>query len=302
MTEMRVLVTGASGFLGYHLVRYFEEKEISVLGLWRTTEPVFEKAHTRQVDLTDTDQVQRTLLDWSPTHIIHCAALSSTAECEANPQKAFQANFSATQILVETAKLCMRQLPHFIFISTDLVFDGNKGYYSETDLPAPIMVYGKTKRAAEELVEMSYEGDWCIVRSALIYGVPAGTGKGGFLLWLLKDIARSSCTLFEDEFRSPVYMGELCWLIGKILSLGKTGIWHAGGRERLSRYEIGLAVARAFSLPVENVQRGSLKNAVLAAPRPADVSLNISKACQELGYAPRTFTENLELLRSHMTP
>lgn len=298
---MRILITGASGFLGYHLVKYLEKRKREITAVYRTRPVQYLAAVGESCDLAVPEQTQALLAKWQPTHIVHCAALTSTATCQREPEMALRDNFLATQNLVEAANKLFREKPFLLLVSTDLVFDGEKGDYSETDTPNPIMVYGRTKRAAEQAVELTYEGDWAIVRSALIYGTPTPFGKGSFLQWLLEDIQRGRCRLFADEFRSPIEVTELCWLIVAVLESGKTGYWHAGGAERLSRYEIGVLAAQAFGLPKNNIQVALLaEEKDLPAPRPKDVSMNITRARTHLGFNPRPLMHNLaELVQTY---
>lgn len=293
---MRVVVTGTSGFLGYHFTRWLETQGIEVVAIWRRQAPLFEQALAEQLDLAAPVQVQQALTKWNPTHIVHCAAMTSTAQCEAEPDAAFRDNFATTQNLVVAANEALRAKPFFLFISTDLVFDGTKGFYREEDQPNPIMVYGKTKLAAEQAVELTYQGDWAIVRSALIYGVPTPLGRGTFLTWLIHGLRSGECPLFTDEYRTPLAVSELCWLLNKVLMEKHVGIWHAAGPDRLSRYEIGLLVSEIFGLPAESVKPVSLAGATLPAPRPADVSMDITKARTLLGFSPAPLVENLKNL------
>lgn len=293
---MRVVVTGTSGFLGYHFTHWLETQGVEVVAIWRQQAPSFEQAIGEQLDLADAAEVLRALTKWNPTHIVHCAAMTSTAQCEADPDAAFRDNFTTTQNLVIAANEALRAKPFFLFVSTDLVFDGTKGFYREEDQPNPIMVYGKTKLAAEQAVELTYQGEWAIVRSALIYGVPTPLGRGSFLTWLLHGLTSGGCPLFTDEYRTPLAVSELCWLLHKVLKEQVSGIWHAAGPERLSRYEIGLRVAEIFGLPKESVKPTRLAEAVLPAPRPADVSMDVTKARTLLGFSPKPLTENLKSL------
>ncbi len=293
---MRVLVTGASGFLGYHLCQFLHEGGAEVIGTWRSRELEVSSFLVHHVDLADKEAVRELLTSSSPTHIVHSAALTSTSVCEAQPELAYRENFTATEVLVRVASEILRPPPFLLYVSTDLVFDGTRGNYKEEEAPNPIMVYGRTKRAAEEAVELTYAGPWAIVRSALIYGLPTPTGRGSFLAWLLDDLARGECRLFVDEYRCPIFVKELCWLITTILQGTHEGLWHAAGPDRLSRFEIGRIVAEAFNLPLSNLHAASLKETVVPAPRPADVSLNIAKARRELGFAPKSFKENVAML------
>ncbi|MCX7624785.1 MAG: SDR family oxidoreductase [Candidatus Sumerlaeaceae bacterium] len=293
---MRVVVTGASGYLGYHLTQYLGAQGIEVVGLWRREAPKFEHAIAEQVDLADSTQVHREIAKWNPTHIVHCAAMTSTAQCETDPQAAFRDNFATTQNLVTALNEALRARPFFLFVSTDLVFDGKKGLYKEEDQPNPLMVYGRTKLAAEQAVELTYQGEWAIVRSALIYGRTTSTGRATFLTWLVDGIKAGECRLFVDEYRSPIAITELCWFIHKVLKERAVGIWHAAGPDRISRYEIGLLVAQIFGLAQDAVKPVRLSETPVCAPRPADVSMDIAKARSLLEFSPAPMAKNLQKL------
>lgn len=209
--------------------------------------------------------------------------MALTSDCERDPEGAHASNVSATANLLQAAQM-QPAPPFFLHVSTDLVFDGTVGNYSENDPPNPIMVYGRTKLAAEQLVRESAV-PCAVVRSSLVFG-PPGSGRKSFLDWMIDGIREGKGVLFADEYRTPVYVDDLCMFLETACIRAATGTWHCAGPERLSRYEFGLRVAEAFALPAANVRKGYLRDTPIAAPRPADVSLDISKARQYLGFRP----------------
>lgn len=304
---MRVLVTGASGFLGHHLVRFLEAHH-EVAACWHSSPVEFDKARSVCLDFTDRDQCGSVLSDFAPTHIVHAGAMTQTGECEKAPEKAWKTNVEGTANLLDAAArhTPRTERPHFVFLSTDLVFNGRKpgGRYREEETsaangPDPLMVYGRTKLAAEQLVSRTAASGALtatVLRSALIYGPPTAP-RPCFLDWMIANIRRGDGTLFQDEYRSPVYVEDLCQAIVSACERKAEGVYHTGGPDRLSRYDFGLLVAELFSFPRDNVKGTSAAGTPLAALRPADVSLDITRTIRELNWRPRTCREGLQFLR-----
>lgn len=216
-------ITGAGGLIGSHLVRVASEFAPD----WRV------RPFTRDdLDLTDASSLRRLFLAEHPALIVHCAALSRIADCESSPALAEAINVRATQQLAELAGSAQ-----LIFLSTDLVFDGAKGNYTETDPVNPLNTYAETKVRAETAV-LAYPCH-TVVRVSLNAGrSPSGTKSFN------EDMRRAwergqTLSLFTDEFRNPlpaIVTARALWE----LALGRhTGLFHLGGAERLSRWEIG---------------------------------------------------------------
>ncbi len=286
---MKILVTGASGFLGWHLAgRLAADNE--VLAAHGANEVRVPGTAGAALDFTDAAACERVVRAFSPTVVFHCGAMSLTGDCERDPDLAERVNVTGTAHLLRAAEM-LRSPSHFVQISTDLVFDGSSGNYSEEDPAAPLMVYGRTKLAAEQAVR-GYAGPWTIVRSALIYGPPSFR-RPCFLQWMLDGIRKGTGALFDDEYRTPVFVGDLIRALLAVSGTRTTGLFHIGGRERLSRYEFGLLVAKAWQLPGENVLRASATQTPTDCPRPRDVSLNVAKARAALNYSPAPAEESL---------
>lgn len=292
---MRVLITGASGFLGYHLARYLEGKN-TVLGTYHKKHVIFDFARSAALDFRSPIGCMKMVSRFSPTHIVHAGAMSLTGPCQKKPEEAHATNVQGTSNLLRAAS-DLRARPHFVYISTDLVFDGTKGNYGETDACNPVMVYGKTKLEAEAVVAQ-YPGAWTIIRSALMYG-PMDPARPSFLNWMTDGIRTGVGAFLTDEYRTPIYVEDLCGLITTGLERGATGIFHAGGGERRSRYEFALLVADVFGLPQGNVRGVPTASVPAETPRPADVSLNITKAREQLGFEPTPAQEALTKIKPH---
>jgi len=283
----RLLVTGASGFLGWHLCR-LAASEWSVYGVGCHHRVAVDDATPVTGDLTDSDFLA-TLFDRTrPEAVIHAAAASDPAFCEHHADEALRINVTATENLAGQCAQC--KIP-FVFTSTDQVFDGTCPPYDENDASTPISAYGRQKAEAEQRV-MACCPEALICRLPLMVGLSGGF-RGTFSLEMLKAFeAGAPMNLFVDEYRTPVDGQSAA--AGILAVLGKTaGILHLGGRRRISRYDMGRRLAAIMECREANIRPVSITDAAAAAPRPPDVSLNSQRAFR-LGYDPADLDLSLE--------
>jgi dTDP-4-dehydrorhamnose reductase len=275
-------VTGAGGLIGNYVVR-----QAAVHGKRWRARPLT-RSH---VDLADAAAVKRLFDREQPQLVIHCAAISKSAQCEANPEAAWRINVKATETLVEMAPA----IP-FIFFSSDLVFDGKKGNYVETDAPNPLTVYGKTKVAAEAVVLKNPKHT--VIRTSLNAGT-SPTGDRAFneelrRTWELGQTAR----LFTDEFRCPIPADITARAVWELVEKRARGLYHLAGAERLSRFEIGQLIAARCPELHPTIEAVSLQSYQGPARSP-DTSLDCEKAQGLLSFSLRQFTEWMARQTSH---
>ncbi|NOS77981.1 MAG: SDR family oxidoreductase [Nitrospira sp.] len=253
-------ITGAGGLVGSYLVR--------TASRWAPAWDV--RGLTRQdVDLTDEAAVRRLWQEHQPAAVIHCAAISRPAVCEQNPELARQVNVEATTHLA----LLASEVP-LLFFSSDQVFDGRQGRYVETDRINPINRYGETKAVAEEFVLSNPRHT--VIRLALTAGTSA-TGDRSFVEDMRRSVAANlGLILFTDEFRSPVPAGVVARAVWELIAQKHSGLYHLGGTERLSRMEIGEALATWYPELASRLQPG-LVAAYPGPPRPPDLSMRCEK-------------------------
>jgi dTDP-4-dehydrorhamnose reductase len=223
-----------------------------------------------QFDLLDFSAVRRQFQQDRPRLIIHCAAVTIVADAQRDPILARRTNVEATQVLAELAA----DIP-FIFFSTDLVFDGRRGNYSETDAPNPIQVYGETKLAAEQVVLQNPRH--LVVRTSLNGGV-SRSGHRAFNEQL-RDSLRSAgqgMKLFADEFRCPIHASETARAIWEMAQKNCTGLFHLAGAKTFSRWEIGELIVERWPELKGRIQAGRAAD-FSGPPRALNTSLNISK-------------------------
>lgn len=289
----RILVTGGAGFLGGHLVQRLEREGIQTAVTLYHREMNFTRARMAKIDLKDRAGVARLLAELRPTIIIHTAAMTDSGLCEREPEAAQRENVGATQSLLDAAAQTPMQPPAFVFISTDLVFDGEHAPYHEDSPTAPVMHYGRTKLRAEEAVR-AYPGTWTILRTALMYGPPM-PHRASFLDWLVRPLREGkSVTLFRDEWRSPVLVDDVVEVLTRWITAPLPGLYHLGGGERISRFEMGEAVADRWGLPRELLRGVNQGDVALACPRPRDVSMCSEKLFGALAFRPVGFREGIQ--------
>ena len=264
---MTAWITGAGGLIGNYIVQTAPQFAPlwSVRGLTRGS-----------LDLLDFDAVRRAFAEQRPALIIHCAAMSRSPDCQANPQLARRINVEATAVLAQLAA----EIP-FVFLSSDLVFDGRKGDYVETDPVGPLSVYAETKVAAEQIMLANLRHT--VVRTSLNGGT-SPTGDRGFneqirLAWQ----AGQTLRLFTDEFRCPIPSVVTARAIWDLVNREATGLFHVGGAERLSRVHIAELVADRWPKLRPRIEATSRKE-YQGAPRPADTSFNCAKVQKLLSF------------------
>ena len=282
----KLLITGASGFLGWHLCE-LTKKKWDVYGTYFSHSLEIPGTKLMKVDLTDFAELKRVFQEIQPSAVIHTAALSQPNYCQTHQEESHSINVTAS---LNIAGLCADNSIPCVFTSTDLVFDGVKGSYKETDSVNPVNIYGEHKVMAEVGMLARYPQS-AICRMPLMFGNATPTATS-FLQSFIKTLREGKeLKLFTDEFRTPVD-GKTA-AEGLLLALEKVeGIIHLGGKERISRYDFGGLLVDIFGIPAAKIQASQQKDVKMAAERPSDVSLDSSKAFT-LGYAPLSLREQL---------
>jgi len=269
----RAWITGAAGLIGSYLVRLAEQYAPScqIIPLTRA-----------ELDLTDFAAVERRFLAERPRLVIHCAAMSKTLECQAHPAQARRINVEATSHLAALASDA-----DFIFLSTDLAFDGRKGNYVETDAVNPLSIYAETKVEAEALV--CANSRHALVRTSLNSGATSGSSAYNEqfrAVWAQGKVLK----LFHDEYRSPISTAVTARALWELAARPRGGLWHLAGAERLSRLQIGQLLAARHPELAPRIESGS-RLEYQGAPRPEDTSLNCAKIQAHLSFRLPGLTE-----------
>jgi len=288
-----LLITGASGFLGWNLCQV-AAKDWDVYGVYHSKLLTIPNTTLLNADLTSPQNIQTLLQTCQPDAVIHLAAESSPNRCQEQPDFSHKINVTASCNLV---KHCGQANIPFVFASSEQVFDGRNPPYTEAALPSPINIYGKQKAQAErEILQLYPEATIC--RMPLMFGAAPPTASS-FLQPFLQTLRDGrELKLFVDEIRTPV--SGTTAAKGLLLALENVqGTIHLGGKERISRYKFGHLMAEIFELPSAGLKPSHQRDANMSAPRPADVSLDSTKAFG-LGYAPLSIREELYALKKMM--
>jgi dTDP-4-dehydrorhamnose reductase len=251
------------------------------------------------LELQSRPSIETALRLVQPDVVLHAAAMTSVADCENKPESARETNVDGLESLLMMADT-MGNPPHIVHLSTDLVYDGTLGQpYREEDPTSPLSVYGKTKVQAEHLLNgPAYPGLATIIRTALILTPPNGF-RPGVLDWTLETLETGEGFFFEDEFRTPVFVQDLCKVLEQVIEQGVGGLFHVGGQDRVSRLQLAEAAAKAFQVAspkIRSARRDAPELQDLVKLRPADVSLNSSRAVAILNHAPTPLDEGLRAM------
>lgn len=291
---MRLVVIGASGLLGREVVRSAVRRGHRVLALGSTRDAAVPPGvETGRLGRGDLAAAERLLLDRFPDGIINAAAMADVGECERDPDGARQANALLPRRLAELARHLGARMVH---VSTDMVFDGSSGRYRSTDRPSPLNAYARSKLEGEQAVMDAGRHGACVLRSTPILGnTPAGDRTPHerlFLEWRSGRVSR----LFAEEIRQPVAAGNLADVCVELAERGNlSGIFHWGGREALTRLEMGERIARRFGLDPAGLVTGiSYSDLPGLPPRPRDLSVELHPLAGKLRTQPQGFDEILE--------
>ena len=288
---MKLLITGASGLLGHKIVQLAVEKGHEAHSTYR--EHATKSGNPVKLDLTDKNQVSETILKLKPEAIVHTAAYTDVEGCEINQDLAWKVNAEATRHLAE-ASASIRS--HLTYVSTDYVFDGEKGLYSEEDQPNPVSYYGYTKLKGEEFVK-KHAYTWSIARTSVIYGWNQ-TQKLNFATWIINNLKQGKeIKVLIDQHVSPTLNTNLAEMLLEIAEKKMTGTLHTAGASRVSRHEFALKLAEVFGLSNGVIRPSRTDEMLWKAKRPRDSSLNISKADVLLNAKPMELNQALKKMR-----
>lgn len=293
---MKVLITGSNGLLGQKIVGQVLKKGTSFLatskGENRNTDCPSE--NYQSLDICDANVIEKVFTDFQPTHIIHTAAITNVDTCELNPEECELVNVTATRYLFEAAQ---KVNAHFQLLSTDFVFDGEKGNYKETDEPNPLSVYAQSKVDGEVLLLNSDYKNHSIVRTIIVYGVGNNLSRSNIICWAKEALSKGQpMNIIDDQFRAPTWADDLAWACLRICELDKTGIYHISGPETFSIYTIVERVANFYGLSTESLTKTDSSTLNQPAKRPSRTGFDLTKSKNDLGYNPKTIEETLKYL------
>ena len=284
---MRILVTGASGLLGLNLALE-ASRQHTVYGTVKDHSLHTDAFNVLQADLTVPGAIERVLEQSQPDWVIHCAALAVLEACEADPVLAHQLNSEVPGKLAEHVARGGARLVH---ISTDAVFDGQRGGYSEADQPNPLSVYARSKLEGERAVALA--NPQAIVARVNLFGWSLG-GKRSLAEWFYNNLSAGRQVMgFTDVFFCPLLANDLAWLLLLMLENGLSGLYHVVASDCNSKYTFGLALARRFGFDENLITPASVEQGGLQAARSPHLTLKADKLIAALGEKPPSIDAGL---------
>jgi dTDP-4-dehydrorhamnose reductase len=291
-----ILITGANGLLGQKLVELLvQESTVDLIATARGENRLPNTNGYRYVslDITQSKEVNTVFETYKPDVVIHTAAMTNVDTCETDQSGCELLNVTAVAFLIDA---CQKHDTFLCHLSTDFIFDGADGPYTEEATPNPISVYGASKLRAEKLIEAS-SIRWAIARTVLVFGIVADMSRTNIILWVKKSLEDGKqINVVTDQFRTPTLAEDLaigCWLIAQKEA---EGIFNISGSDFLTPYEMAIKTANYYGLPTDLIKQADSSTFSQPAKRPPRTGFILDKAIRELGYQPRTFDEGIALM------
>ena len=279
-----ILITGAYGQLGDACAKHLKNDfKLILSGISPANSGV-------NLDITSKNSIEKVLLETNPDVILNLAALTDVDGCELDPEKAKNVNINGVK------NLCRDFNGHFIQISTDYVFNGESGPYSEEDGTNPKSVYGKTKLSADNWLLDNYP-KLTIIRTNVLYSYTNRT-KASFLKWVVESLdSKQKIKVVNDQWNNPTWTESLSAVIYKIIDNQLCDLYHYGDRDILNRFEFSLLISKVFDLDSSLIMPITSDQLNQIAPRPKKSGLYTKKIESKLGIIPQSVETCLNEIR-----
>jgi len=292
LVKLKFLVTGSAGLVGQQVVKDLS-KSNQVFSCYNESKP--EYGDSVKMDLKNYEMVSSVLTEIKPDVVIHLGAMTGVDLCEKEKTSASEINTKATEII---AKECSKLNSFLVYVSTDYVFDGNLGMYKEDDVTNPLGFYGESKLEGEKVVQ-NFSTNWCIARTSTPFGLHPT--KKSFPMWVIENLQKQKqIDVLIDQFTSPTYIPNLSRMLIEISERRITGIIHAAGASKISRYQMASMVSDKLNLDGTLLKQISMNKMKWVAQRPKDSSLDVSRASFILNEKPQKIDQSLNLFIDEM--
>lgn len=295
-----ILVTGSNGLLGQKITeRVLRKNDVKLIATSKGEDryPIKGGYIYEQVDISDAAQVRAVLEKYAPDSVIHTAAMTNVDACEQNKALCEGLNVGAVKILTD---VCQELDIHLVQLSTDFIFDGESGPYSEDDEPNPVSYYGRTKLRAEEVI-LASTCRAAILRTIIVYGIVNDMSRSNIVLWAKSALEKGDpINVVNDQWRMPTLaedLAECCILAAKKQA---EGVFNASGKDMMSIVELVQRVADYWSLDKSLIRPISSESLNQPAKRPKRTGFILDKAMSELGYRPHSFEEGLAIVNAQL--
>jgi len=278
----KILITGSNGLLGMQLRCLLEKNDFSVIASGIGSDRLTNHNHIYiELDVTSSERCEYILNTYQPDIIVNAAAMTDVDKCEKEKERCLEVNSDSIDAFIPYLK---KNNTHYIQISTDFIFNGEKGPYIETDDCDPINFYGFSKLEAEKKITTN-NLKYTILRTSLIYGMD--NDGNNFLMWVRKNLMDNvELNIVDDQYRTPTYVLDLSAAILEIVKHKKYGTYHISGGENLSIFEIVCNIAKHYKLSISLVNRIKSSELNQIAKRPSRSGLKIKKAIENFNFTP----------------
>ena len=293
---MKILITGSNGLLGQKLLHKLRlDSSVQLIATSKGENRVSEQNGYIyfDLDITNNDAVAQLISSERPEVVINTAAVTNVDLCEDERKACDALNVDAVKYLADA---CAKIDTHLIQISTDFIFDGEDGPYTEEDVPNPLSYYGLSKLKSEQLLQ-AHSVKWTVLRTIIVFGVGEKLSKGNIVLWAKSALEKGDpLNIIDDQFRAPTLaedLADICILAAKKKAFG---IFNASGKDIMSIYEIVERIAKYYGKSTENLNKISTETLKQKARRPPKTGFILDKSRNELGYNPHSFEECLSII------
>jgi dTDP-4-dehydrorhamnose reductase len=293
-----ILITGSNGLLGQKLVHLLKEKN-NVIASSKGSCLISNQSDFiyHSLDITDEEAIFETFEKYKPDAVINTAAMTNVDGCEDQKELCDKINVRAVEYL---SKACEQYDTHLIHISTDFIFDGENGPYSEDDIANPLSYYGLSKWKSEKVLQDS-SCKWAILRTIILYGTAENLQRNNIVLWGRKALKEGqTLNIIDDQFRSPTLAEDLAQACRLVVEKQATGIYNASGKDIMSIYEMVERMADFYQCDKSQINRISSSTLNQKAKRPPKTGFLLNKIINQLGYVPHSFEEGLALLEKQI--
>jgi len=295
LIKNRILIIGSNGMLGQRLTEfYMSSAKTELLCVSDEENSFYPSVQYKQLDITQKNSVKQIILDFFPDVIINCAAFTNVDKSETEKELAWKINVNGVE---NVALYSWTVDAHLIHFSSDYIFDGKNGPYTEEDKPNPIDYYGRTKLASENSIRISGTR-FTIIRTNVLYG-QTKFGRPDFVKWVINSLSKGEqIRVVTDQINNPTFIDDLVNAVNKVIEFKKEGIFNIGGKEILSRYEFTCRIAKYFGLDEKLIIPIQTKELNQSAARPLKSGLITIKAETEIGFKAHTIEETFSLMKT----
>ena len=276
----KILILGATGKVGEAITRMFlsETDDTRLILCTSNIKKISPELRCEAVEINylDPKNIETVLKKYSPRCIVNAAAMTGVDACEDDKALAMKLNCDLPKMLAKYAK---KKKIHLIHFSTDYIFNGEKGLYSEEDTPDPVSYYGRSKLAGENaIISELNENNYTIFRTNVVYGYST-YGKNDFINWIIENLENEEeMSIIDGQWSNPTFSSDLAWASLKAFEEKRFGIYNIAGSDYLSRYDIAMKICDILKYDKDLIKKIESSELIQKAKRPEKGGLLTLKA------------------------